>query len=43
MEVAHALVIVDRMEQDGRANVEKLDVTLVSLLTLKDLMGVSKS
>ena len=43
LEVAHALVIVDRMEQDGRANVEKLDVTLVSLLTLKDLMGVSKS
>ena len=43
LEVAHALVIVDRMEQDGRANVEKLDVTLVSLLTLKDLLGVSKS
>jgi len=43
LEVAHALVIVDRMEQDGRANVEKLDVTLVSLLTLKDLLAVSKS
>lgn len=41
--VAHALVIVDRHEQDGRANIEKLEVSLLSLLTLKDLLAVAKS
>src|SRR2546422_6079411 len=41
-EGAHALVSVDRMEQDGRANVEKLGVTLARLLTLKDLLAGSK-
>jgi orotate phosphoribosyltransferase len=35
--VTHALVLVDREEQDGRAKVEALGVTLLSLLTIKDL------
>jgi orotate phosphoribosyltransferase len=36
--VSHALVIVDRQEQDGRKKVEDLGVTLLSLLTIKDLL-----
>jgi orotate phosphoribosyltransferase len=36
--VNHALVIVDRKEQDGRENVEREGVTLISLLTVDDLM-----
>jgi orotate phosphoribosyltransferase len=36
--VTHALVIVDRQEQDGRRRVEDLGVTLLSLLTLQDLL-----
>ena len=39
LKVSHALVIVDRQEQDGRKKVEDLGVTLISLLTIKDLMG----
>ncbi len=39
--VSHALVIVDRQEQDGRKKVEDLGVTLISLLTIKDLMAVA--
>jgi orotate phosphoribosyltransferase len=35
--VTHALVIVDRKEQDGRRNVEAEGLTLVSLLTIDDL------
>ena len=35
--VTHALVIVDRREQDGRAKVEQEGVKLVSLLTIDDL------
>jgi len=35
--VAHALVIVDRKEQGGRAKVEQEGVTLMSLLTIEDL------
>jgi orotate phosphoribosyltransferase len=35
--VAHALVIVDRKEQDGRAKVEQEGVKLMSLLTIDDL------
>lgn len=35
----HALVIVDRQEQDGRARVEREHLQLISLLTIQDLMG----
>lgn len=35
--VTHALVIVDRKEQEGRAKVEKEGVKLMSLLTIEDL------
>ena len=35
--VRHALVIVDRKEQDGRARVEQEGVTVTSLLTIDDL------
>ncbi len=38
LDVRYALVIVDRKEQDGRANVERQSVTLFSLLTIEDLM-----
>ena len=36
--VTHALVIVDRQEQDGRKKVEAEGLTLVNLLTIDDLM-----
>ncbi len=36
--VDHALVIVDRKEQDGRAKVEAQGLTLLSLLTIDDLL-----
>ena len=36
--VSQALVIVDRKEQDGRACVEQEGVSLISLLTIDDLM-----
>lgn len=35
--VTHALVIVDRKEQEGRARVEHEGLTLISLLTIDDL------
>lgn len=35
--VTHAMVIVDRKEQDGRRKVEAEGLTLVSLLTIDDL------
>src|SRR5512140_3050243 len=35
--VTHALVIVDRKEQDGRKKIEAEGLTLVSLLTIDDL------
>lgn len=38
--VTHALVLVDRREQDGRAKVEAEGLTLLSLLTIDDLMAV---
>jgi len=41
LNVSHALVIVDRQEQDGRKKVENLGVTLISLLTIKDLMAAA--
>lgn len=40
--VSHALVIVDRQEQDGRAKVEALGVKLLSLLTIKDLEAAQR-
>ncbi|MBL8036830.1 MAG: orotate phosphoribosyltransferase [Nitrospira sp.] len=40
LQVDHALVIVDRQEQDGKARIEKEKVHLTSLLTIHDLMGV---
>ena len=39
MQVDHALVIVDREEQDGRTRVEAQGVKLLSLLTIKDLLS----
>lgn len=36
--VTHALVIVDRQEQDGRKKVEAEGLTLLSLLTVDDLI-----
>lgn len=42
LEVSHALVIVDRQEQDGRARIEQEKVQLVSLLTIEDLMKAGK-
>ena len=38
--VTHALVIVDRKEQDGRKKVETEGLTLLSLLTIDDLTNV---
>jgi len=38
LKVEHALVIVDRQEQEGRARIEQDNVQLVSLLTIQDLM-----
>lgn len=38
LRVDHALVIVDRLEQQGRVRVENEKVRLISLLTIHDLM-----
>ena len=43
LRVNHALVIVDRQEQDGKARVEREQVQLISLLTIQDLMGTAKN
>ncbi len=43
LKVEHALVIVDRKEQDGRANIERLGVTLMSVLTIDDLLAALHS
>lgn len=37
LHVSHALVIVDRQEQDGKQRIEAEGVSLISLLTLNDL------
>ncbi len=37
LDVSHALVIVDRQEQNGKQNVEAQGVSLMSLLTMNDL------
>lgn len=42
LHVSHALVLVDREEQDGRAKVESLGVKLFSLLTIKDLESAQR-
>jgi orotate phosphoribosyltransferase len=42
LKVDHALVIVDRKEQEGRAKVEALGLTLLSLLTIDDLLAVRR-
>jgi len=36
--VDHALVIVDRQEQEGKARAEKEEIQLISLLTIQDLL-----
>jgi orotate phosphoribosyltransferase len=41
LRVDHALVIVDRQEQDGRARVESEKIRLISLLTIQDLMSTT--
>ena len=38
LRVNHALVIVDRQEQDGKARVEREQVQLISLVTIQELM-----
>lgn len=43
LRVDHALVIVDRQEQDGRARVEREKLQLISLLTIQDLLGTAKN
>jgi orotate phosphoribosyltransferase len=40
--VRHALVLVDRKEQDGRAKVEQEGVKVVSLLTIDDLTAAQQ-
>lgn len=42
IQVDHALVIVDRQEQDGKARVEREKIQLISLLTIQDLMNTRK-
>ena len=37
LHVSHALVIVDRQEQNGKQKIEAQGVSLISLLTLDDL------
>ena len=42
LRVDHALVIVDRQEQDGRVRVEREKAQLISLLNIQDLMSTRK-
>ena len=42
LQVDHALVIVVRQEQDGKARIEKERIHLRSLLTIQDLMDVTR-
>ena len=41
--VTHALVLVDRKEQEGRARVEAQGVALLSLLTIDDLLEAQRA
>ncbi len=43
LKVEQALVIVDRKEQEGRARVEAQGVTLLSLLTIDDLLAAHRA
>ena len=43
LHASHALVIVDRQEQDGKQKVEAQGVELISLLTLEDLKAARPS
>ena len=43
LRVDHALVIVDRQEQDGKARVEREKIQLKSLLTIHDLMKTTQT
>ncbi|UVT15900.1 MAG: orotate phosphoribosyltransferase [Nitrospira sp.] len=43
LKVDHALVIVDRQEQDGKTRLEREGVRILSLLTIQDLMRAMKS
>jgi len=43
LKVEHTLVIVDRKEQEGRARIEQLGVTLHSILTIDDLMAAERA
>jgi orotate phosphoribosyltransferase len=40
--VDHALVVVDRQEQDGEKNLEKEGVKLISLLTIRDFQSIKR-
>lgn len=42
LKVDHALVIVDRKEQEGRAKVEHEGITLLNLLTIDDLLAAKR-
>jgi orotate phosphoribosyltransferase len=42
LKVEHALVLVDREEQDGRKKIESEGITLISLLSIKDLMEAQR-
>jgi len=42
LKVEHALVIVDRKEQEGRKRVEDQGLTLLSLLTIDDLLAAKR-
>ena len=42
LQVSHALVLVDRKEQEGRANVEQEGVRVISLLTIDDLISAQQ-
>lgn len=42
LRVDHALVLVDRQEQDGKARVEREQIQLTSLLTIQDLTRAMK-
>jgi orotate phosphoribosyltransferase len=41
LKVEHALVVVDREEQNGREKIESQGVTLISLLSIKDLLAAA--
>jgi orotate phosphoribosyltransferase len=42
LKVEHALVLVDREEQDGQSKIEAQGISLISLLSIKDLLDAAK-